>query len=110
MSATRTPTTAARQSWMNRLSSLLGLGGEHRPSTAAAARKKVRLGLEVLEDRRTPTTAAWSGGVLSITGSDSAEAIVARQANGVIQVTDGNNSKILINGYYTGVYATSVSK
>jgi len=92
MTADRNPT---RTSWMGRLAAALGRSRATRPSAA----RRARLGVEALEDRRTPSTATLSHGVLTVTGTRSDDFIIVGQFNGVIQAVDGATGAVIaING------------
>jgi Ca2+-binding RTX toxin-like protein len=93
MTATRTPTTAARKSWFGRLAGLFGREADSRPDT----KRRTRLGLESLDDRCLPAASLtasfnWASGangpvgVLRIEGTEAADTINIRQANGVVSV------------------------
>lgn len=94
MTATRTPT---RTSWMGRLTAALG-----RTHSRPAPARRTRLGVVALEDRRTPSTATLSHGVLTITGTRSDDVIIVGQFNGVIEAVDGATGAVIaINGQQT---------
>ena len=105
MTASRTPTASPRKTLMSRFTALLGGSSDSRP----ANKHRARLGVEVLEDRRTPSTASLSGGVLKINGTSGNDTIVVYQANGLIEAVDGNNTVITVRGQAT-VNASEIRK
>ena len=107
MSATRSPSAAPRRSWIARLA-----GAFARPTDARPARKRpARLGVEALEDRHTPSSAALVGGILTITGTPSDDFVIVAQAGGVIQAFDGATGAVIsVRGRGPTVDASAVRK
>ncbi len=64
---------------------LRNFGGRRANETIRRPRQTLRV--EALEAREVLTTAALAGGVLTVTGTDAAEAIAVRSTNGQISVT-----------------------
>jgi Ca2+-binding RTX toxin-like protein len=75
----------------------------------ATTTPRIRPSLEVLEDRFLLATATFANGVLTVTGTNSADQLVVQQSTDRIVVSDGHQV-IPINGYYAWVSPSLVGR